>query len=66
MQTRGSKRWVEFDGKFYAVRSNKIEIPDLTAMERFAAFNWLIAHCYDRGYSRPAPLAGIGGAISLA
>jgi hypothetical protein len=62
---RGPKRYVEWDGSTYAVRSNKIEIPDLKAMPRFAALQWLISHTHPRGYSRPNPLAGFGGAIKV-
>jgi len=64
--TKGPKRYVEWDGSFYAVRSNKIGIPDLKAMSRFAALQWLINHTHPRGYSRPNPLAGFGGAIKVA
>ncbi len=56
---------VEWDGRVYSVRSRKIKIPNLTAMSRFAALQWLIANTYARGYSRPNPLAGFGGAISV-
>lgn len=62
---RGPKRYVEWDGTFYAVRSDKIEIPDLASMNRFAALSWLINHTYARGYSKPNPLAGYGGAIKV-
>lgn len=62
---RGPKRYVDWDGRSYAVRSDKIDIPDLQAMSRFAALQWLIAHTYARGYSRPNPLAGYGGAIQV-
>lgn len=62
---RGPKRYVEWDGTAYAVRSSKIEIPDLAAMSRFSALQWLITHTYPRGYSRPNPLAGFGGAIKV-
>lgn len=60
-----AKRNVEWDGRFYKVRSDKIEIPDLQSMERFAALLWLNAHTYPRGYSRPNPLAGWAGAIAV-
>lgn len=59
------KREVEWDGRFYRVRSDKVPIPDLTAVSRFQALNWLIANTYPTGYSRPSPLAGFGGAISV-
>lgn len=63
--SRNPKREVEWDGRFYKVRSNKIEIPDLKAISRFAALTWLCSHTYPTGYSRPNPLAGYAGAISV-
>lgn len=62
-----TKRAVTYDGNTYKVKSDKIEIPDLTAMDRIAALMWLNRHTYARGYSRvrPDPLAGLGGAISV-
>jgi len=59
------KRTVEWDGQFYKVRSDNIDIPDLKAMSRFAALTWLCANTYARGYSRPNPLAGMAGAIKI-
>jgi hypothetical protein len=64
-KTKGPKRYVTFDGCSYAVRSSKIEIPALAEMSRFSALQWLINHTYARGYSRPNPLAGFGGAIKV-
>jgi len=64
-KNRGPKRYVNWDGSSYAVRSSKVDIPDLSAMSRFAALSWLINHTYARGYSRPNPLAGLGGAIKV-
>lgn len=63
--TRNPKREVEWDGRTYKVRSNKIEIPDLKSMSRFAALTWLCRETYPTGYSRPSPLAGFAGAISV-
>ena len=61
-----AKREVTFDGSTYKVRSDKIELPDFTKMERFAALMWLIHNTYGRGYSKPTnALQGFGGAISL-
>jgi hypothetical protein len=65
MCRKGPKREVEWDGRWYKVRSDKIEIPDLKAMSRFAALTWLCRETYPTGYSRPNPLAGIAGAISI-
>lgn len=62
---RGPKRYVQWNGASYAVRSDKIDIPDLLAMSRFDALQWLISNTYARGYSRPNPLAGFGGAIKV-
>lgn len=65
-RARGPKRYVNFDGRSYAVRSDKIVIPELEAMTRFAALSWLINHTYATGYARPNPLAGLGGAVKIA
>ena len=62
---RKPKREVEWDGRFYKVRSDKVEIPDLANMERLAALTWLCRETYPTGYRRPHPLAGFGGAISV-
>lgn len=62
---RRLKREVEWDGRYYKVRSDKIEIPDLKAISRFQALTWLCRETYPRGYSRPNPLAGLGGVISV-
>jgi len=59
------KREVSYGGSTYKVRSDTIEIPDFTKMERFAALQWMCQHTYARGYSRPNPLYGFGGAISV-
>lgn len=62
---RKAKRTVAFNGRVYRVRSDKIELPDLTAMSDFEALKWLCNHTYATGYSRPNSLAGMGGAISV-
>jgi len=57
---------VTYDGNTYKVRSRKTEIPDLGAMPRMAALQWLCRETYRRGYSKaPSPLAGLAGAIGL-
>lgn len=58
-------RTATFDGNAYKVRG-KVEIPDFASMDRFSALQWLCRHTCARGYSRPNPLAGLGGAISVA
>jgi hypothetical protein len=63
---RTPKREVEWDGCWYKVRSNKIVIPDLKTLPRFEALTWLCRETYSRGYSRPNPLAGFAGAITVA
>lgn len=61
-----AKPRVWFDGQESVVRSSKIAIPDLKAMSRFDALQWLIRNTYPRGYSRATnPLAGIGNAIKV-
>ncbi len=61
-----ARRLVSYDGSTYKVRSNKVEIPDLTKMERMQALLWLNANTYARGYSRQNnPLQGLSGAIGL-
>jgi hypothetical protein len=64
-RAKGPKRYVNWGDRSYAVRSDKIEIPDLAAMSRFAALQWLVSNTYATGYSRPNPLAGLGGAIAV-
>lgn len=59
------RREVEFDGSWYKVKSNKVEIPDLKSMRRIAALQWLCRETYARGYSKPNPLVGFAGAISV-
>jgi len=65
MKRRGPKPLVEFDGTVYSCRSYKTEIPDLKAMSRFEALQWLISNTTPRGHSRPNPLAGFKGAITI-
>lgn len=60
-----AKREVEWGGEVFKVRSDKIAVPDFSAMSRFDALIWLNTHTYARGYSRGNPLAGLGGAISI-
>lgn len=70
---RKPKREVEWDGRVYKVRSDKVEIPDLAAAEalpsghaeRFRALTWLIANTYPTGTSRPNPLAGMGSILKV-
>lgn len=62
---RVGRRTVRYGERTYKVRSTTIEIPDLEAMPRIAALQWLMRHTYARGYSRPDPLRGLAGAISL-
>ncbi len=64
-QAKNPMPTVTFDGKVYSLRSRKTVVPDLAAMSRFEALTWLIRNAYDRGYGRPAPLAGFGGAITV-
>jgi hypothetical protein len=59
------KRTVTYDGNTYSVRSDRIDVPDLDTMTRTAALQWLCRHTYARGHSRPRPLAGLGGAITV-
>lgn len=62
---RGPKPVVEFEGRYYSARSYKTEVPDFASMSRIAALLWLCQNTYPTGYSRPNPLAGFGGAISV-
>jgi len=57
-------RTVTFLGATYKVRG-AVEIPNLDAMDRIGARMWLCRHTYARGYSRPNPLAGLAGAITV-
>jgi len=54
----GRKRTVTYNGRTYKIRSDKIEIPDLAAMNEFAALTWLIQHTYPRGRSTAKPKHG--------
>jgi hypothetical protein len=60
-----TKREVTYDGNTYKVRSDTIEIPDFSQMERTAVLLWMCRHTYPRGYSKPNPLQGCSGAIQL-
>lgn len=46
------KRTVTHNGITYKVRSDKIPLPDLDAMDGTAANTWLTAHAYPRGHGR--------------
>ena len=62
------KRTVEYDGKTYKVKSDKVGIPNLTEMDRFGALQWLIKNTYSTGHglrTKSNPLAGLASAISL-
>ena len=65
MKRRGPKRYVDWAGCSYAVRSDKIDIPDLQTMKRIDALLWLNANTYPRGCFKPNPLAGYGDAIQI-
>ena len=62
---RGPMPIVEFDGKTYSLLSRKTVVPDLKNMERMKALLWILRNTRPRGYSKPNPLAGLGGAISV-
>ena len=61
----GPKPVVEFEGRCYSCLKYNVEIPDLSAMSRVSALFWLCRNTHPTGYSRPNPLAGFGGAISV-
>jgi len=61
---RQPARTVTYGDSTYKVKG-KVEIPDLTKMERMDALIWLNRNTHARGYSKANPLAGIGGVISL-
>ena len=62
---RGPKPTVWYDGNTYKCRSYTVEIPDLDSMERLAALGWICRNTYPTGYSKPNPLAGLGGVVSV-
>ena len=62
---RNPRREVEWNGRFYKVKSNSIAIPDLRALPRIEALLWLCSNTYPKGYSRPNLLAGFGSVISI-
>jgi len=59
------KREVSYDGSTYKVRSDKIEIPDFTQMERLEVLLWMCRHTYPRGHSKPNRLQGLSSVINL-
>ena len=64
--SRGPMPTVTYDGNTYKLRSRKTVVPDLDAMGRTAALQWLCRETWPRGYSKPpSPLAGMGDAIGL-
>lgn len=62
---RKPKREVSYGGNTYKVRSDTVQIPDFEQMERIAVLQWLCHYTYARGYSKPNPLQGLGGAITM-
>lgn len=52
-----AKRTVEWEGRTYKVRSDKVDIPDLTKMSRIGALTWLCQQTYPRGHSTKRPTA---------
>jgi hypothetical protein len=59
---------VTYDGTTYKLRSRKTEIPDFDAMGRLGALVWINRNTTRRGAginTRPDPLRGMGGVISL-
>lgn len=60
-----AKPTVEWEGKLYKVKSVKTEIPDFTTMEHMSVTLWMLHNTYPRGYSKPNPLAGLAGVISV-
>lgn len=62
---RSPKREIEWDGRTYKVRRNSTVIPDLQSLPRMEALIWLCRETCPRGFSKPNPLAGYGGAISV-
>jgi hypothetical protein len=56
----GRKRTVTLNGVTYKVRSDRIDIPDLSAMDAADAAAWLASNTYPRGFG-PAtnPLQGL-------
>lgn len=60
------KREIEWKGRYYKVKSDAIDMPDLYGMEELAAAVWLNRNTYPRGYSKTTnPLEGFGGAITV-
>lgn len=65
-RVKGPMPAVEFDGTVSVLRSRKTVIPDLSAMPRIEALQWLIRYTYPRGYSRVTnPLRGLAGVVSV-
>ena len=65
---RNPKRRVTFNGRTYTVRKDKIDLPDLDAMSRFEALQWLSRETYPTGAgtrTKPNPLAGMGSILTV-
>jgi len=62
-----TKRRVEWAGQTYAVKSDSIEIPDFTTMDRLDTLMWLNKNTYKRGHSthKANPIQGFARAIAV-
>jgi hypothetical protein len=61
---RGPMPRVFYDGAVSVLKSRKTVIPDLKAMSKFEALQWLIQNTRPRGYSKGgANLRGLGGVV---
>ena len=57
---------VEYKGKFYSLRSRKINLPDFSKMSEIEAGMWLVWNTKGRGYSLAgAQHVNSGGAIKV-
>lgn len=65
MTRRNAMPVVEYDGQTYSLRSRKLNVPKFDEMDRMKVLIWLSRYTYARGYSKPKPLAGLGGAIKV-
>lgn len=64
-QIRGPMPRVTYDGDTYCLTSRKTVIPDFTKMSRTSVLFWILRNTRPRGYSKPNPLAGFAGAITV-
>jgi hypothetical protein len=62
---QGPMPTVEYNGRSYALLSRSTVVPNLQEMDSLHAAMWILRNTRSSGYSKPNPLAGMGGAIKV-